>query len=91
MVASFDIGTLIVTKPNICGGIPHIEGTRITVKRIILWYKMGINPETIKEEIPHLSLAQIHAALAYYYANKKEIDADIQREEAEYEKLVNKK
>ena len=38
---------------------------------------MGLTPEEITREIPHLSLAQVHAALAYYHANRGEIEAGI--------------
>jgi hypothetical protein len=34
---------------------------------------------------PHLSLAQVYAALAYYHANKPEVDADIAAEEQAYD------
>ena len=42
---------------------------------------MGMAPEDIALEYPHLTLAQVHAALAYYHANREEIEADISREE----------
>lgn len=73
-----DIGTLIVSDPKICGGRPCIEGSRITVRYIVLEYRAGMTPEEILEDKPHLSLAKIYAALAYYHANKVEIDADIE-------------
>jgi hypothetical protein len=41
---------------------------------------MGMTPETITLEYPHLTLAQVHAALAYYHANSDEIEADIAQE-----------
>jgi uncharacterized protein (DUF433 family) len=84
-----DIGTLIISTPETCGNRPRIAGTRITVQRIAVWYKMGMQPEEIIAEITHLNLAQVHAALAYYYANKEPIDADIAREEAECDRLAN--
>jgi hypothetical protein len=43
---------------------------------------MGMTPEEIALEYPHLTLAQVHAALAYYHANREEIEVDIAREEA---------
>ena len=41
---------------------------------------MGLIPEEIARKFGHLSLAQVHAALAYYHANRDEIDADLQAE-----------
>jgi len=84
-----DIGTLIISTPETCGNRPRVAETRITVQRIAVWYKMGMKPEEIISEIPHLNLAQVHAALAYYYANKQQIDADIADEDAECERLAN--
>ena len=82
-----DIGTLIVRSPEIRGGRPRIAGTGVTVRRIVGWYKLGLSPEEISTEIPHLSLAQVYAALAYYHANREEIEADMAAEEAEAERL----
>ncbi len=42
---------------------------------------MGLSPEEIALEYPHLNLAQVHAALTYYHANQEEIEADIAQEE----------
>ena len=86
MAAANDIGTFIVRTPEIRGGRPRIAGTGVTVRRIVGWYKLGLSPEEITLEIPHLSLAQIYAALAYY-ANREEIEADIAAEEVEAERL----
>jgi len=82
-----DIGTYIVRTPKIRGGRPHIAGTGITVRRIVGWYKLGLTAEEIAAEIPHLTLAQVHAALAYYHANREEIEAEIAAEEDETERL----
>jgi len=38
-----------------------------------------------------LSLAQVRAALAYYYANTAEIDADLEAEEREYDALARQR
>jgi hypothetical protein len=50
---------------------------------------MRWTPEKIVAQYPHLTLAQVHAALAYYYANKEQMDAAIAAEEAEEERLKN--
>jgi uncharacterized protein (DUF433 family) len=41
----------------------------------------GLSPEEIALEYPHLTLAQVHAALAYYHANRDEIENDIAQDE----------
>ena len=82
-----DIGTLIVRSPEIRGGRPRIAGTGVTVRRIVSWYKLGLNPEEIADQVGHLTLAQVHAALAYYHANRHEIETDLATEETEAEAL----
>jgi uncharacterized protein (DUF433 family) len=39
----------------------------------------GSSPEEIHFQYPHLSLAQVYAALAYYYERQNELDSEIQR------------
>ena len=82
-----DIGSLIVRTPDVRGGRPRIAGTGVTVRRIAGWYKLGLSPEEIADEFGHLSLAAVHAALAYYHANREEIEADLAAEEAEADRL----
>jgi uncharacterized protein (DUF433 family) len=48
---------------------------------------MGLVPEEIVRKFGHLSLAQVHAALAYYHANQAEIDTDLETEAREAEAL----
>ena len=87
METRLDIGSLIVRTPDVRGGRPRIAGTGVTVLRIVQWYKLGLSPEKIADEFGHLSLAQIYAAMAYYHANRGEIEADIAAEKAEADKL----
>ncbi len=82
-----DVGTLIIRTPEIRGGRPRIAGTGITVQRIVGWYKLGLSPEEIADRIGHLSLAQVHVALAYYHANREEINADTAAAEQEADRV----
>ena len=73
MASVTEIGTLIDRDPKIRGGRPKLAGTGLTVSRIACWYKMGLTPEEIALEYPRLTLAQVHAVLAYYHVNRDEI------------------
>jgi uncharacterized protein (DUF433 family) len=67
-----------------------VAGTGVTVRRIAQWQKLGLTPQEIAGAFGHLSLAQVHAALAYYHANQSQIDTDLEAEElkaAEIESL----
>jgi uncharacterized protein (DUF433 family) len=79
---------MIVRTPGTLGGRPRIDGTRIGVDTIaIRVFRHGIAPEILAsdEYWPYVSLAQIYAALAYYHANKSEIDAEIAADALAYE------
>jgi uncharacterized protein (DUF433 family) len=89
MTTVTDIGTLIVSTAGVCGGRPRIAGTGVSVRRIAGWCKLGRSPEEIADQYGHLNLAQVHAALAYYYANRDVIDAELAQEELEYEQLAS--
>ncbi len=74
MATIIDIGSLIVRSADIHSGRPRIAGTGVTVQRIVSWYKLGLSAEEIVDEIDHLTLAQVYAALTYYHANRDEIE-----------------
>ncbi len=66
----------IVRTPETCAGLPRIEGTRISVNMIVREVVHGrLTPEEVLMRHKHLTLAQIHAALAFYFDNKDEVDA----------------
>ncbi|MCB1034434.1 MAG: DUF433 domain-containing protein [Acidobacteria bacterium] len=68
----------VEVTPGVCGGKPRVAGHRIRVADIaVLHQRSGKTPDEIAELYPSLSLADIHAALAYYFDHRPEIDADI--------------
>jgi len=83
MASVTDIGNLIERRNEVRGARPVVAGTSVTVHRIAGWYKLGLSAEEIAENFGHLSLAQIHAALAYYDSNREEIEAYLGDEDAE--------
>jgi uncharacterized protein (DUF433 family) len=82
-----DIGTLITRKPGVRGGRPHIAGAGVSVRTIVYLERDGLTPQAIADKWPHLSLAQVHAALAYYYANKEQMDVEMSELEEEERRL----
>jgi uncharacterized protein (DUF433 family) len=77
-----DIGNLIERRSGFRGGRPVLAGTSVSVQRIAGWYKLGLSPEEICSNFGHLSLAQVHAALAYYHGNREEIEGFLREEDA---------
>src|ERR1035441_9892456 len=59
-------------------GRAWIDDCNVKVIEVVLDYlATGSTPDEIHVQYPHLSLAQIHAALAFYYDNREEFDAEI--------------
>lgn len=73
----------IVQTPGTCGGRSRIDGHRIRVSQIASMYEHdAMTPDQICEALPSINLTMVHAALAYYYENREEIEREI-REDAE--------
>lgn len=76
----------IVKRAGYCGGKAAIEKARIRVNNIASLRKQGRTPEQMLEVYPHLTLAQVYAALVYYYDHTDEIDAEIERDKGREER-----
>ena len=77
----------IEITPGIAGGKPRIAGHRITVQNIAIWHeRLGLSVDEIATEYD-LTLADVHAALAYYFDHRSEIDRSIEEGEAFAETL----
>jgi uncharacterized protein (DUF433 family) len=79
-----DIGTLIDQRDGYRGGRPFVVGTGITVDRISVLLNVEKMSPAEMADAANLSLPQVHAALAFYHANKAVIDAELDAEAAEY-------
>lgn len=69
-------------------GVAWIDDTNVKVIEVVL-DKMahGSSPEEVHDQYPHLSLAQIHSALAYYHDHQAELDAQMARDRAEIQRI----
>ena len=76
----------IASAPEICGGKPRIAGTRIQVKHLVILHeRQHLSPKEIVSDFPHLTLADVYAALAYYHDHRETINAEIAADRAWYE------
>jgi uncharacterized protein (DUF433 family) len=76
-VAATTLDGLIDVTPGVAGGRPRVAGRRIKVQDIAVWHeRLGWSVDEIAAEYG-LTLAEVHAALAYYFAHLPEIDAAI--------------
>ncbi len=77
----------IETTPGVAGGKPRIAGRRITVQSLVIWHeRMGKSADEIAAEYD-LELADVYAALTYYFDHRVEIDKSIRDGEAFAEEL----
>src|SRR5438093_5795107 len=68
----------IEVSPAVAGGKPRIAGHRITVQDIAIWHeRIGMSADEISSGFD-LPLADVYAALAYYFDHRPEIDRDIE-------------
>jgi uncharacterized protein (DUF433 family) len=73
------VAAQISKKPDVCGGRACIDGHRIRVMDIVYWHeRRGYSPDELLQFFPTITLAQVHAALAYYFDHQEEINQDIQ-------------
>ena len=72
----------IEITPGVCGGKPRVAGHRITVANIVIWHeRLGKSADEIATEYD-LTLADVYAALAFYFDNREAIDESIAKSEA---------
>jgi uncharacterized protein (DUF433 family) len=68
-----------------CGGKPCVAGTRIRVWDVHVWHDLeGRRPEEIAAAFPQLTVADVHAALAYYLDHR----VDIEQQMAEADRIA---
>jgi len=69
----------ITTEERILSGEPIIKGTRTPVRAIAELWRSGVAPEEIPTRLPHVTLAQVFAALSYYSEHQAEINGYIEQ------------
>jgi len=78
----------IDSRPDKCGGKPCVAGTRIRVQDIYVWHELqNKSSDEIVSDFPKLTLASVHADLAYFFDHQEEIRREM-REEDEFVKQL---
>lgn len=80
----------IGADPAIRHGRPCILGTRVAVQDIVLMTEFGKSADDIVGSIPHLSYADVYAALAFYHDHREMIDQAIRDDEVFAEEFRKK-
>ncbi len=73
--------TCVESHLGVCGGKPCIAGTRIRVQDVFVWHELqGQSADEIVSRFPQLTMADVYAALSYYWDHRDEIQRDMQAE-----------
>ncbi|MEA5421055.1 DUF433 domain-containing protein [Spirulina sp. CCNP1310] len=64
-----------------------VEGTRISLDSIVYAFQKGMSPESIVQSFPLLTLEQVYGAIAFYLADRAEIDAYLAAEETAFDAM----
>jgi uncharacterized protein (DUF433 family) len=73
----------ITKAPGVCGGQACVTGHRLRVMDIVVLHEMrGLSRDELVRTFPGLTPADVHAALAYFFDNVAEIQAEYRRDEA---------
>lgn len=67
----------------------RVSGTRITLHTILKAYNAGMHAEAIHEAFPTLPLADVHAIISYYLAEKDVVDVYLNQVDIEGERIKN--
>ena len=70
-----------------------MTGHRVRVEDVVIWpEKLGMSPDEIVDAIPTITLADVHAALAYSWDNREDLDRQMEKNSAEadeYRRLID--
>lgn|SRR5487761_712006 len=71
----------VVSRPNVCGGKPCIADTRIRVQDVYVWHELqGLSADEIVSRFQRLTMADVYAALSYYWDHRDEIQRQMLEE-----------
>ncbi|MGH9846066.1 MAG: DUF433 domain-containing protein [Blastocatellia bacterium] len=65
----------------------RIAGTRISLDSVVIYWLKGESPESLTDSFPSLTLEQVFGALAFYLANREEIDEYLRQGRADFDKM----
>jgi len=79
-------GTIPKVVRSVGGGGLRVGNTRVSLDSVVYAFNRGESAEEIQHNFDTLTLAEIHAAIAYYLHNKEKVDKYLAKRASEYEK-----
>ena len=78
-----DLPTLTVPIHTDEDGTIKVANTRIPIDTLIICHQQGDTPEQIHEGFPSISVSDVYALIAYYLANRAELDDYLKRRQTQ--------
>lgn len=69
------------------GGVVRVGNSRVSLDLVVEQYESGMAPEDMARAYDTLTLADVHAAIAYYLRHRTEVRAYLNRRKEEAEVL----
>ena len=80
------IGTIPKPVRIVEGGTLRVGNSRVSLDSVVYSFNRGEDANVIQENFPSLTLANVHAAIAYYLHNKEKVDKYLAKRMAEFER-----
>ena len=68
-------------------GVLRVADTRVSLDSVVYDFNRGADAAEIQQNFDTLSLAEVHAAIAYYLHNKEKVDAYLVEQEIEHKRM----
>ncbi len=85
--ARVEIGRYLYSDPGFRDGKVCLTGTGMSLFALVAAYHHGLSIDELAHEYPPIPREQVEAAIGYYHANQRVIDAEMRREDEEEERL----
>jgi uncharacterized protein (DUF433 family) len=71
-------------------GVLRVGDTRVSLDSVVYAFRQGHAPETIRQQYSTLSLEEVYGALAFYLANREEVDRYLERQQQAWDQFRQK-
>ena len=68
-------------------GVLRVGGTRVTLATVVTAFHQGATAETIVQQYPSLTLADVYAVIGYYLRHQAEVDAYLAEQQQEADRV----
>jgi uncharacterized protein (DUF433 family) len=71
-------------------GVFRVGETRISLDYVVYAYRQGCSAESIQDQYPGLTMEEVYGAIAFYLANRAEVDDYLKQQEKVWDEFRRK-